>query len=115
MMTSVTIRLFIPLMLLPGVLLSAEVFAASYRDSYLPPEIVYATDLGQRLPVPRRINVNRADVNELMTLPGVTENIALKLIRIRPVKDLRDFHRMPWLGPKQVERLIDRIQSRIEF
>jgi DNA uptake protein ComE-like DNA-binding protein len=91
------------------------IWAGSFQASYMPPEIVYASDLRQRLILPPKININKADLNTLLTLPGMTENIALKLLRIRPLSGFQDLHQLPWLKPNQIDVLIQSLQNRVEF
>ena len=102
-------------LLLTALLLETGAWAASYESPYLPPEILHAEDLAQVIPVPPKVNINRANVNHLKALPGVDESIALKLMRMRPVEGFQDFYKMPWISRKEIERLIDGLRHRIEF
>lgn len=94
-------------------LLSPAAQAYSFRQSYIPPEIAYADDLRQKVTLPGKIDVNQANFNQLKLLPGFDEELALKLMRIRPIENIQDFYRMPGLEHKQVERLIQMIQPKI--
>lgn len=89
--------------------------AASFKENYIPPEIVYAHDLSQKVAMPRKVNVNTASLPELQTLPGLSENIALKLMRLRPLRDIEDFYAMPWFDKREVQLLIDALRNRVEF
>ena len=91
----------------------ADAFAVS--ESYIPPEIVYKRQLKHRLQLPQRVNLNSAGFSELMTLPGFDENVALKLMRMRPVENIRDLQNLPWTTPRQIKNLIDGIQHRVEL
>lgn len=102
-------------MLLVPVLINSPVAAASYSSSYVSPEVVYADQLSQKIPVPRKVNLNRASLNELVTLPGVDQNIAFKLIRIRPVENIQDLYKMQWVDKRNIKTLIDTLQQRVEF
>lgn len=107
------------LLILPLLTLCAMGFnpvqAYSFSESYIAPEVMYADQLAQKIQVPTKINLNRASFNEIKTLPGMDESMALKLMRIRPLENIRDFYRMPWVSPKDVQVLIQRVQSRVTF
>ncbi|MGE0201744.1 MAG: ComEA family DNA-binding protein [Candidatus Melainabacteria bacterium] len=116
-MPSTTRILIIVLLTLAG-LSVAPARAYELRESYIPPEVAYARELAQKITVPRKVNLNQADVNELITLPGVDENIALKMIRLRtrgPMEGVKDLYQLPWLQPRDVQRLIYQIQSHVVF
>jgi hypothetical protein len=100
---------------LGALLANSPSYAASFSESYIPPEIRYSDDLAQKVRIPKRVNVNQASLNELMTLPGIDENIALKMMRIRPVEGILDIQRLPFLNQKQLNQIINGIQKRVEF
>ncbi len=92
----------------------AQAYSAHTR--YIPPEIVYADDLRQRVTLPQRLNLNRAGLNDLKTLPGFDEELALKVMRNRPFEDVQDFYRkMPEVGTPRIDRLIQQIQPKVIF
>lgn len=95
--------------------ISPAAFAYSATNSYVPPEALHADALSGRVTVPRKINVNRAALSELVSLPGFDENIALKLMRIRPVENVQDFYRLPYMRKQDIDRLIQGAQKRIDF
>ncbi len=103
------------ILLLTGLLLGGGAWAASFESPYISPEILYAEDLAQVIPVPPKVNINRANVNHLKALPGVDESIALKLMRMRPVEGFQDFYKLPWISQKEIERLIEGLRHRVEF
>lgn len=103
------------LVLAPLAALQPPGFAASYAEPAIPPEVVYAHDLRQRITVPQRVNVNKASLNDLLTLPGMDENMALKLLRMRPIQTKEDFLQMPFVSPRNVQLLLQRIDGKIEF
>jgi competence protein ComEA len=82
----------------------------SFRQPYLPPELEHASALSHRVAAPGPVSLNQASLAELMTLPGVTQSVGLKLIRIRPLQGWQDLYRLPWLEQKQIQRLIEKIQ-----
>lgn len=89
--------------------------AYSYGEALIPPEVLYSRDLRQRVVVPGKVNVNKADLNELLSLPGMDENLALKLIRVRPLKSREDFRKMPFISPRNIQLLLQQIENKIEF
>jgi DNA uptake protein ComE-like DNA-binding protein len=89
--------------------------AYSYAEPAVPPEVLFSRDLRQRVVVPGKVNVNRADMNELLSLPGMNENIALKIMRVRPLKNREDFMKMPFISPRNVQQLLQQIENKIEF
>ena len=108
-----TITLLTAGLCLSGLLAPAT--AGSFTNSYIPPEIAYANDLNQKVSVNQRVNINQASMPELMSLPGIDENMALKIMRIRPVEDVKDFYKMPWVPRRDARLLIENIQSLIAF
>jgi DNA uptake protein ComE-like DNA-binding protein len=85
-------------------------------ETYIPPELVFSDDLKQKITVPEKININLSSLNQLLALPGFDEELALKVIRNRPFIGIQDFYRkMPDLGKKNMDRLIEQIQSKILF
>lgn len=89
--------------------------AANYSDAYVPPEIAYAGDLAQHVTLPGRINVNKGTLNELKLIPGLDEELALKVMRGRPYADIQDFYKKLPLDKKQLDRLIQQIQPKVLF
>ncbi len=96
--------------------LSHPATAATFWDTYVPPELAFQDDLRQSITLPQRINVNLDSLNQLKTLPGLNEDIALKVMRNRPYTDVQDFYRkLPGLDKKRIDRLIQQIQPKIKF
>jgi DNA uptake protein ComE-like DNA-binding protein len=87
----------------------------SFRQNYIAPEIAYSRDLSQQVTVPQKVNLNRASLEILKTVPGLNEELGLKLIRIRPLQDFQDLYRLPFIEYKAVQRLIRDLQSHVEF
>lgn len=89
---------------------------ACHAGYYVPPEFVYADDLRQAVTLPGRVNINQASFNQLNILPGFDADLALKVLRSRPFKDMQDFYaRMPASSHKQIDVLLERLQSSIRF
>jgi DNA uptake protein ComE-like DNA-binding protein len=59
----------------------------------------------RRLSAPDTINLNTADLNELMTLPYITQSMALAIIRFRPYRSWDELHRIRSLSPRQWRQL----------
>lgn len=81
----------------------------------MPPEVAYAHHLKERVRMPGQVDLNRASLEELKTLPGVDENIALKLIRLRPLQNLTDLQRLPCVPENAVRRLTETLQTLVSF
>jgi DNA uptake protein ComE-like DNA-binding protein len=89
--------------------------AASLWDSYMPPELAYADDLRQKVKLPGQVNINRASLNQLEALPGLDQELALKIIRHRPFENIQEFYRMSGVEKKQLDRLIRQLQPKVIF
>lgn len=59
--------------------------------------------------VPGQININTADINQLLLIPKMTTSTALKIIRLRPFIKPEDLHRLENHGVTntQVAMLLD--------
>lgn len=91
-------------------------FGATNWEPYFPPEVAFADHLRQKVTVPAQININQGSLSQLETLPGFTEDIALKVLRSRPFADIQDFYRrLPGLDKKSLNRLIEQIQPKAIF
>jgi DNA uptake protein ComE-like DNA-binding protein len=89
--------------------------AASLWDSYMPPELAYADDLRQKVKLSGQVNINRASLNQLETLPGLDQELALKIMRHRPFENIQEFYRMSGVEKKQIDRLIRQLQPKVIF
>ncbi|HEY9688324.1 MAG TPA: helix-hairpin-helix domain-containing protein [Coleofasciculaceae cyanobacterium] len=89
--------------------------AASLWDSYMPPELAYADDLRQKVKLPDKVNINRASLNQLEGLPGLDQELALKIIRHRPFENFQEFYRMSGVEKKQLDRIIRQLQPKVIF
>ncbi len=49
------------------------------------------------------VDVNSASLDELMTLPRITENLARKIIAGRPYARVEDLEKVSGIGPKTLE------------
>ena len=57
-----------------------------------------------------RLDLNRASVAELESLPGVGPKLAAALVENRPYKSLDELSRVPGLGPRGAEKLAVRLR-----
>ena len=55
------------------------------------------------------VDLNRADIEELMTLPGVGPKLAEVIIEHRRYETFDDLERVPGLGPEKIRRITDRV------
>ena len=61
---------------------------------------------GRRAPAEDQpVDINTAARDELMTLPGVGEKIANRIISSRPYRSIEDLTRVPGIGPASMEKL----------
>lgn len=113
------LRRFLGLGLLLGVWVGSGLttvgHAYTFRQNYFPPEVVYGHYLSDRMTMPGPVNLNQASLEELKTLPGMNESVGLKLIRLRPLKNMEDLYRLPAVEPRMVQRLIEKIQTQVQF
>jgi hypothetical protein len=66
------------------------------------------------IPLPTQLNLNTASFNQLLTLPEVTEPIALAILEQRPFTNLADLNKLSArMTPKRVEQLKLAIGSRV--
>jgi hypothetical protein len=99
-----------------GIGLAMVCVPACRAGYYVPPEFVYADDLRQSVTLPGRININQASFNQLNILPGFDADLALKVLRSRPFRDMHDFYlKMPASSHKQIDILLERLQNSIRF
>ncbi len=85
---------------------------------YVHPDYVFSHQLKQRYRAPGTVNVNRANLEELKTLPGMDESTALKLMRLRKsvqIKTLDDLYRLPMVDRREIDVLVDLLRNRVAF
>lgn len=99
-----------------GGLVSPLAMAATLEQPFYPPEVAYADDLRQTVTVPEKVNINTSGLNQLKSLPGFNEELALKVMRCRPCEGIQDFYRkMPGMSKKNIDLLIKQIEPKILF
>lgn len=57
--------------------------------------------VGNQLPEKSSINPNKSSRDELMSLPGIGEKIAMRIIEMRPFKTIDELHNVPGIGQKK--------------
>lgn len=55
-----------------------------------------------------KININTASVGALESLPGIGEVLAVRIIQDRPFKDIYELDRVKGIGPKTIEKILDK-------
>lgn len=71
---------------------------------YIPPEIDYPAGKTIKL---NKLDLNNASLQQIMSLPQINEDIALKIIRKRPIKSLEDIYHLPFLDVNRVKIIIN--------
>lgn len=109
-------RFLIKTALFLGICLSlpSTSWAYALQDSYIPPEVAFAQDLNQRVQLSEQFNLNTMNWVELKGIPGLTEDMALKIMRNRPFTDVQDFYKRMQAG-KQLNLWIQQLQPRLQF
>jgi DNA uptake protein ComE-like DNA-binding protein len=93
-----------------------QAWAATFWEPYIPPEVAFADNLRQKVTIPSAIHINQDGLNQLKTLPGFDEDIALKVMRNRPFETIQDFYsKLPGLDKKRIDRLIEQVQPKLIF
>lgn len=91
--------------------LCGQAHAAWNIEPYFPPEALVPPRYRERLALaPLPIDLNRATLAELMTLPGIDESLALQLLEARPFASLKDIGGLRLMRPWQAEALLDRLR-----
>ncbi|HEY9746704.1 MAG TPA: helix-hairpin-helix domain-containing protein [Oculatellaceae cyanobacterium] len=90
--------------------------AYAFQDSYIPPELASISDFRQRVTIFEHFEVNGMSWQELQAVPGINEDIALKILRYRPFSDIQDFYkRMPGATSKPLNRWMQQLQPKLRF
>ncbi len=95
-----------PMLRIPAVLLLASVLAIAAAAA---PAAAQKTGKAE----PARVNVNTAGLQELMTLPGIDEAYARRLIEYRekngPFRRIEDLLNVRGIGDRTLERIRNRV------
>ena len=56
-----------------------------------------------------KININTSTVQAIESLPGIGKVLAVRIIQDRPFKDAWELDRVKGIGPKTIEKIIDKV------
>ena len=56
-----------------------------------------------------KVNINTSSVQALEALPGIGNVLALRIIQDRPYADVYALDRVKGIGPKTIEKIIDKV------
>lgn len=114
---SLLLRFFLTLNLfffLTGMLACLPAQAYEFANAYYPvnlDQVVHKRSLYHA--APSKLDLNEADFNQLLLLPDMTPNLALKLIRLRPFADYSALQQLQGQVPKgELARLISTLERR---
>lgn len=57
----------------------------------------------------KKIDINKASFEQLMALPEINEDLALKIMRKRPVKSLEELVRLPYINMDRMQLILQGI------
>ncbi len=85
---------------------------------FIHPDFLYSHQLQEKHTLSSQTNINHASFEELKILPGIDDNLALKLIRLRKTQTFQsnlDLYRLPFMEKREIDRLISQLQQYISF
>ena len=56
-----------------------------------------------------KVNINTSSVQALEALPGIGNVLAVRIIQERPYADIYALDRVKGIGPKTIEKIIDKV------
>lgn len=56
-----------------------------------------------------KVNINTSSVQALESLPGIGNVLAVRIIQDRPYMDVYELDRVKGIGPKTIEKIIDKV------
>ena len=56
-----------------------------------------------------KININTSSLQALEALPGIGNVLAVRIIQDRPYMDVYELDRVKGIGPKTIEKIIDKV------
>lgn len=71
---------------------------------YLPPDVYYPPGKILKL---KKLDLNKASYEQLLALPAVNEDLALKILSKRPIKTLDDLYNLPLINRPRMEVIIN--------
>jgi len=88
------------------------------RPTYIHPDVFHARLLQRKVQMFDGVNLNYASINELQTLPGVNESVALKIMRLRSqqtLQSLADLNSLAGIEPRQIAQLMVLLDGKVSF
>lgn len=70
---------------------------------YKPPDIYYPAGRTIKL---EKLDINKANIEQLMSLPEINEDLALKIARRRPIKSLQDLTHLPYIDINRMKIIL---------
>lgn len=64
----------------------------------------------QKTPIPKKIDINTADISIIMQLPGIGPGLAKQIINNRPYSTIDDLLNVPGIGEKRLSRIKEFIE-----
>ena len=59
-----------------------------------------------------KVNINTSSIQALEVLPGIGNVLAVRIIQDRPYMDVYELDRVKGIGPKTIEKIIDKVVVR---
>ena len=69
-----------------------------------PAELYYPA--GRKIKL-QKLDLNKASLQQIMALPQVNEDMAIKIMRRRPIRSLEDLYNLPYLNVDRVKTIVD--------
>ena len=70
---------------------------------YISPDVYYFPEKKIRL---KKLDLNKASLEQLMALPEINEDLALKIMRRRPIKTLQDIINLPYIDIDRMKIIV---------
>lgn len=77
---------------------------------YRPPDIYIPHGRTIKL---EKVDINKANLQQLMALPEINESLALKIMRRRPVKYLNELERLPYMNMDRMKLILKGLQHMV--
>ncbi len=101
--------------MLVGLLYNTVVWGYSVVSPYQNPERVYRDTMGFGVTVSGKVGLNEAGLNELLTVPGMNQSMAVKVMKARPFSGWEDLYRLPGVDQQQVDAWLARVRPYVSL